>query len=232
MRQPNKIVKAGIARAELELAKRQADRYFADYPHWIKMSYWTLDEGVALLLGLNPKYTSWDLMKQFLDTPDTVPRDYSDLRDIVLRAQATQKITDPVLPLIFIEWAASANIEIPPGLQEQAAIMKNIKMPADAEKDDILKETAMLQNKIKVLEALVWQGFDETQSTYSKELAIAVKAHDAISKNWKKEGSSVKQQFWVWLEENYPGLLDSEKTRISVICNWQKEGGAPVTPSK
>ncbi|HXH54443.1 MAG TPA: hypothetical protein VNK03_01695 [Gammaproteobacteria bacterium] len=231
MGKTNKIVKAGIARAELELAKRQADRYFADYTHWIKMSYWTLDEGVALLLGLNPKYTSWDLMKQFLDTPDTVSSDYLDLRDIVLRAQAAQKITDPVLPLIFIEWAASANIEIPADLQEQAAIMKNIKMPADAEKDDLLKERAMFQNKIKILEASVWQGFDETQSTYSKELAIAVKAHDAVSKNWRK-GSSVKQQFWVWLEENYPGLLDSEKTRISVICNWQKEGGAPVTPSK
>jgi hypothetical protein len=231
MRQPNKIVKAGIARAELELAKRQADRYFADYTHWIKMSYWTLDEGVALLLGLNPKYTCWDLMKQFLDTPDIVSRDYSDLRDIVLRAQTAQKITDPVLPLIFIEWAASANIEIPSDLQKQAAIMKSMKILADAERDDSLKERAMFQDKMKVLEASVWQGFDEKKSTYSKELAIAVKAHDVVSKNWK-QGSSIKQQFLDWLEENYPELLDSEKTRISMICNWQKEGGAPVTPSK
>ncbi len=35
------------------------------------MSYWTLDESVALLLGLNPNYTSWALIKQFLDAPDT-----------------------------------------------------------------------------------------------------------------------------------------------------------------
>jgi hypothetical protein len=114
MRQPNiEVLEAGMARIELELAKRQANRYFADYTHWIKMSYWTLDEGVALLLGLNPKYTCWDLMKRFLDTTDTFPSDYSDLRDIVLRARDAQKITDPVLPLIFIEWATSASIEIP-----------------------------------------------------------------------------------------------------------------------
>lgn len=215
----------------LKLLGEGFKKYKADFTHWIKMPYWTLDEGVALLLDLNPKYTYWDLMKEFLEGPHANPFSgfYSDLRDIVLRAQDVQKITDPVSPLAFLEWAASVGIEIPAGLQEQAAIMKNIKTPADTEKDSLLQEIAILQNKIKVLEALAWQGFDEKESSYCKELAIAVKAYNAVSKNWKK-GSSIKKQIRVWLEENHPELVEEEKKRISKLCNWQKSGGAPVTP--
>jgi hypothetical protein len=207
-------------------------KYIADFTHWIKMSYWTLDEGVALLLGLNPKRTYWDLMKEFLEGSHANPFAgfYSDLRDIVLRAQEAHKITDPVSPLIFVEWATSVGIGVPQSLQEQVAIMKNIKTPVETETDKLLEEIAALQKKIEVLEASVWSGLDEKESTYSKELAIAVNAHNAVSKSWKKSKNSIKQQHWVWLEENHPELLKEEKIRISKICNWQKKGGAPVTP--
>ena len=87
----------------------------------------------------------------------------------------------------------------------------------------------MLQKRIEVLENLAWTGFDENLDTYSRELAIAVKAHEAISKDWKK-GSSIKQQITVWLDKNYPKLGNEEKERIAKICNWQKTGGAPSTP--
>jgi hypothetical protein len=197
------------------------------------MSYWTLDESVALLLDFEPKYTSWDLIKDHLKgvyaNPSAGP--YVSLRNILLRAEETQKITDPISPFTLVEWAESVGIRIPQDLQEQIAIMKNIKTTTETETDNLLKEIVELQKKIEVLEASVWQGSDEKESTYSKELAIAIKAHNAVSKSWKKSKSSIKKQLRMWLDENHPELLEEEKIRISKLCNWQKKGGAPVTPS-
>lgn len=217
----------------LFLPLEDVKKYQANFTHWIKRPYWTLDEGVALLVDLNPKYMDWDFMKDY-EGPQDNPfvefySDLSDLKDIVLKAQKMGKITDPVSPLTFVEWAVSEDIEIPKALQKQVAIMKNIKTAVEAETNKLLKEITALQKKIEVLEALAWHGCNEKESTYSKELAIAVKAHNAISKNWKK-GPSIKKQIRVWLEENYPKLMDEEKKRISKLCNWRKKGGAPVTP--
>ena len=73
-----------------------------------------------------------------------------------------------------------------------------------------MKKTLFSKERIQELESLVWDGFDENQSTHSKELAIAVKAHGAISKSWKK-GMSIKQQITLWLEANYPKLMNERK---------------------
>jgi len=102
----------------------------------------------------------------------------------------------------------------------------------DAETENLIKakndEIAALQRRIFELESLVWEGFDESLSTHVKELAIAVKVHAAVSKNWKK-GMSIKKQISIWLKQNYPKLMSEERERISKICNWQKSGSAPST---
>lgn len=37
----------------------------ADFGHWAKMSYWTLDECVALSLGKDPKTVNWPVIQSF-----------------------------------------------------------------------------------------------------------------------------------------------------------------------
>lgn len=212
----------------------------ADFTYWSKASYWSPDEAAALLLGRDPKVINGDALggdNSSLSITIALAIDYMNLRDLVLRAIEMKEIGVRNSPAAFLEWAEDRRIDIPEALRQEVSIRKNsfITKEAKTERENFLKikneEIAILQKRIEELEASVWQGFDEKQSTYSKELAIAVKAHDAVSKNWK-EGSSVKQQIWVWVEGNYPELLKEEKRRISMICNWQKEGGAPVTPSK
>ncbi len=221
-------------RALLESFKK----YKANFKPWIKMPHWTLDEGTALLAELDPKYVDWDYVKNCSKSDqkkDLFIEFFAEhllaLRNIVLKAYEVGKITDPIAPLTFIAWAVSEGIEIPKALQKKAATLKKVKAAVEAETNKLLRKIAKLQGKIGRLQALAWQGSDEKKSTYSKELALAVKAHNAISKNWKK-GRSIKKQIWMWLEENYPELLKEEKIRISKICNWHKKGGAPVTPSK
>lgn len=187
----------------------------ADFTHWGKMSYWSLEEAIALLLGQNPEFVNWDIVRDYIEWPHTseLSLNYAKLRVVVLRAFEMQEITDPITPDIFIAWAERKDIKIPEKLQEQITMIKNINNATGTEK----------------LETLAWNGFDENEKTYSKELAIAVKVHAAVSKNWKT-GSSIKKQISAWLQENHPELRNAEKERIAKICNWQKSGGAPVTP--
>jgi hypothetical protein len=207
----------------------------ADLKHWGSMAYWTLEESVAVLLGQDPLYVNWAIAKDYQESPDAteLSLNYAKLRTFILRAFEKHEITDPISPAIFLAWADSRSLEIPEELKLQIETVKK----SDFSMDDAIKgflekkdeEIAALRERVEALESLAWDGFDETQSTYSKELAIAVKAHSAVSKNCKK-GMSVKQQIILWLEANYPKLRNEEKERMAKICNWQKSGGAPCTP--
>ena len=96
--------------------------------------------------------------------------------------------------------------------------------------EELKKQMETLQKHIIELESLQWSGFDDSQDTYTEELAIAVRAHTAVSQNWQ-QGSSVKNQITAWLKQNHPKLSNEAKERIAKVCNWQKLGGAPVTPT-
>jgi hypothetical protein len=207
----------------------------ADFKHWGKMPYWTLDECVALLLGQDPTYVNWEIAKEYQEWPEStdLALNYAKLRTLILRAHEKSEIEDPTQPAVFLAWAESRNLEIPDELNRQVGIVKRSRFLMDDEIQELLNkkdaENTLLKKRIEELESLIWDGYDETQNSYSKELAIAVKAHGAISKSWKK-GASIKQQITQWLETYYPKLMNEEKERIAKICNWQKSGGAPCTP--
>ncbi len=207
----------------------------ADLKHWGSMAYWTLEECVALLLGQDPLYVNWDIAKDYQEWPYTteLSLNYAKLRKLILRAHQAQEITDPIKPQVFLAWAEDRSLEIPSELKEQVETVISNQSSWNDEMSEILEikdeEIGTLKERVKELELLVWDGFDENKSTYSRELAIAVKAHTVISRSWKK-GSSIKQQITQWLEKRYPKLMNEEKERIAKICNWQKSGGAPSTP--
>ncbi len=209
----------------------------ADFAYWSKMPFWSLEEGIALLLGKEPRVVNWDLVQHYQEWPHAteLSLNYAKLRDLVLRAHKMKEIEEQNTPFAFLEWADSRGIAIPDPLRSQVEYVQDIKSKFNNEIEDLLKskdaEIFALQKKIQELEELVWEGFDETSSTHAKELAIAVKAHSAISKSWKK-GMSIKKQISIWLDQNYPKLMNEEQERISKICNWQKSGGAPATPDK
>ncbi len=214
----------------------------ADFNHWSKMPFWSLDEGIALLLGKDPAIVYWGLIREYVDyhISSELCVHYSKLRTVVFRALKAEEIHESNSPTAFLAWAAMKNIKIPEVLQEEMAGQNKFCRKDADEKDDLnfvrTQENNVLQEKIERLEKriielenLEYLSLDEKKETYAKELAIAIKAHAAVSKNWKK-GSSVKQQIASWLMEYYPNLFNEERDRISKICNWQKSGGAPVTP--
>lgn len=207
----------------------------ADFNHWSKMPYWSLEESAALLLGRDPEVVNWNIVQHHQEWPFTTELsiNYTKLRNLILRAFKIKEIEEKNPPFAFLQWADSRGIDVPEELRILVEDVTNIKSQMDAETENLIKvkddEIAALQKKITELESLAWEGFDESLSTHAKELAIAVKAHTAVSKHWKK-GISIKKQISIWLQQNYPKLMNEERERISKICNWQKSGGAPSTP--
>lgn len=206
-----------------------------DFKYWSKLSYWTNDEAVALLFSKDPEIVTPHILRVERGSPLKIDFlvEYKNLRDLIARGVEIGEVGVRNAPVAFLEWAEKRGLDIPEELWEPVMTRKRMSPESQEENERLLKakdeEIVMLQKQIDELKTVVWEGFDENVSTYSKELAIAVKAHAAVSKSWKK-GKSIKQQITVWLENNHSKLMNEEKERIAKICNWQKSGGAPSTP--
>ncbi len=110
------------AEAEAERQLEEKSRFFnwptanADFDHWSKAAYWTLDEAVALAFGREPRVVNWDTIKAHVQISGFAGS-YSALRDLTLRAQAAQQLYDPVIPGFFLGWAKRNDIAYPPELE-------------------------------------------------------------------------------------------------------------------
>jgi len=123
------------AKAKLETAKaerEERERFFnqpramADFVHWSKATYWTLDEATALSFGRAPEVVAWENVHGYVKVSAFAHR-YSRLRDLALRAKHFQQLYDPVLPGIYIAWAKRNEIDFPADL-EAAVLARGIQV--------------------------------------------------------------------------------------------------------
>ncbi len=89
----------------------------ADFDHWAKATYWSLEEAVALLFGKEPKIVSWEKLKSYQEKSPFV-NDYRKFRDLARRASASGLLQDPGSPGIFLSWARRIDHEPPAALVE------------------------------------------------------------------------------------------------------------------
>jgi hypothetical protein len=89
----------------------------ADFSHWAKMSYWTLDECVALSLGKNPKMVTWPVVQSF-ERVSPFASKYASRREIVLRAEKMGQLWQSTIPAVFLAWAERMRFPIPAELVE------------------------------------------------------------------------------------------------------------------
>lgn len=102
-------------------AKRDAEeqaRFFnapyakADFTHWARATYWTIEEAVALSFGKSPAVVNWDSLKQYARVSPFVA-EYAKVRDLAIRAKNWKQLYDPVVPGIFFAWAKRCEISYP-----------------------------------------------------------------------------------------------------------------------
>ena len=104
--------------------REEAQRFFnqpgaeADFEHWSKAAYWTLDEAIALSFGKAPEVVSWEKVKGYVGQSRFADQ-YGKVRDLALRATHWQQLYDPVLPGFFLAWAKRNEIDYPAELENQ-----------------------------------------------------------------------------------------------------------------
>lgn len=116
------------AKADQEECGRFFNQPFAmaDFNHWSKAAYWSLDEATALSFGKAPELVKWDLVKGFTQISPFAMQ-YARLRDLILRAQGVKQLYDPALPGFYIAWAKRNEISFPPDL-EAAAVARGVQV--------------------------------------------------------------------------------------------------------
>lgn len=113
--------KAEAARAKLERdeAARRFNQPFArsDVTRWAKMPFWTLDETVALSLGRDPKFASWESVKNLVDV-SPFAAEFASQREIVMRAITMRQLREKAPPVRVIAWAEDIQFHMPEDLIE------------------------------------------------------------------------------------------------------------------
>ena len=128
-----------LAQAESEEQTRFFNQPYAkaDFGHWSKAAYWTLDEAIALSFGKAPERVTWETMKPFVDVSPFAYQ-YSRRRDLALRAAASKQLSDPALPGFFLAWAKRTDLAVPSEL-EAAVTARGIQI-AEWKTHDLSKE--------------------------------------------------------------------------------------------
>jgi len=162
-------------------AQEEAKRFFnrptarADFEYWSKAAYWELDEAVALLFGKAPDIVTWDNIAAYVRT-SRFAREYSRLRDLVLRAKKSYQLDDPVVPDVFLAWAEGIGYQIPKELVaevEKRGVMvgwENRYLKQREEYDKLEKENSALKQRVGQLDADRQKARALLQSDYWLEL--------------------------------------------------------------
>lgn len=83
-----------------------------DFEHWAKADYWTLDEAIALVFGIDPDEFGWEEVTRF-SQESVGASEIVKARELARRAIDRKKISEPVTPHNFIVWAKSTEIRVP-----------------------------------------------------------------------------------------------------------------------
>ncbi|MBM1174562.1 hypothetical protein [Microvirga arabica] len=86
----------------------------ANFDHWGRMEYWTVDEATALCLGKDPRQVNWASIRTLLDVSPFAAR-YRDIRVLIKRAAEIGEIGDQdrVYPERFLIWTEKRALDVP-----------------------------------------------------------------------------------------------------------------------
>lgn len=94
----------------------------ADFKYWAKMTYWTLDEAIALSLGKSPATVNYKAVEKYAypnpDGSQSSPfaDEYLQRTEMAKRAIDWKKLYNPVAPTIFLRWAQRIELNLPEDL--------------------------------------------------------------------------------------------------------------------
>jgi len=84
----------------------------ADFNHWAKMSYWTVDEAVALSLNRDPNKITWKEMNSITEV-SPFAHNFQKKREVANRAKAMGQLWERTIPRVFLAWASRMRFDVP-----------------------------------------------------------------------------------------------------------------------
>ena len=172
------------ARAEADEAERFFNKPYAnaDFDHWSKMAYWSLDEAVALSLGKAPEKVKWKELAAHAEVSASA-HNYSRRRDLTQRAVGMGQLTDGVVPVVFLRWARQNELPIPDELIQ------------------LVEKRAQTTTDLPTL-------LKNSQDAHAQTIANAKKEQDEIFK-WAKEQ---QEKTLNWGKEQHSKGLEAGKS--------------------
>ena len=216
----------------------------ADFSFWSKASYWTLEEGVALVFGKDPKAVSWPTIRSYHKAKFV--RRYALLRELAVREKDAYNLEERVSPGVFIAWAQQQDVNVPESLvtavEARGIPIANLKTHYEQavakiaclteERDELRRESEVLRSELETAKARIvtleeegpaWR-FDPDSKTFPWELDIAVLTWRTHA-NRPHPPARPRSAIETFLRKNYPKLKPAEFSRIATICNWKRDGG-------
>jgi hypothetical protein len=83
----------------------------ADFEHWAKLSFWSVDEAAALFVGKNPATVTPQSLEKFRSSP--LPRRYFLCREIISRALQMGQLNEATPPFEYLQWSRRMAVDFP-----------------------------------------------------------------------------------------------------------------------
>ena len=122
----------------------------ADFDCWSKAPCWTVEEGIALSFGKNPRVVNWAILGSCPGHPFAI--EYQSRLDLAVRAKTIGDLQSINRPTDFIRWAKTNGIEFAAELEKAVnqAPKLNVKDLA-AEYESVVKERDKLAAELTEL---------------------------------------------------------------------------------
>ncbi|WP_432474145.1 hypothetical protein [Amphritea sp. HPY] len=175
----------------------------AKYELWSRMSYWSVEEGICLSLGLNPYTIKLENMEDEFGYGFSVPDQYMERFHVASRSIEVGELNEPHnQPKSFLKWLESKRFDYD---EELKRFVEQASLPEINHKPEYL---------------------NPENARYSQELDLAIEAWEYFQ-DQKVIKKSPKQAIEKWLKDHPSKLSGEAIKRIATMINWKKRGGSP-----
>lgn len=156
----------------------------ANFTHWGRAAYWSLEEAIALSFGKNPRIVSLAKIKPNIEGAYAPFYErYRDLHDLAQRAKLMRQLTDPVLPGYFIAWVKRNGVAVPAELESEVrknggsiadwrTVYDTLHAAFEAYKQNAATELATAQAQIEELQADLRERQEKPLGTRERETLL------------------------------------------------------------
>jgi hypothetical protein len=198
-----------VERNRLYYQKLEANAFFnqpssnADFDRWSRISYWTLEEGVALSFGKNPSIISTEKLKSHRAVSPFIAN-YAAKLEEVRRAKVMGQLWESTIPFVFVKWASRVGFEMPEELTSQVLALgvQGLDWKEAFEKEVV--------EKTKV---------ESDLATANQRILEAMRDHSATIEKSSKDSTELSNNYKIIIEskDKFIAILQRENESLKAV---------------